>query len=103
MLTKLFLSLLNGRYRSSGDSFDFQEESTAGPRIPTVHAILMNKVDDHGHPELTANGCPTEEDLEKLVKDAKTIREELIQYIAQAVRGDKFAAELILLHLLARV
>ncbi|KAF9548396.1 hypothetical protein EC957_006612 [Mortierella hygrophila] len=88
---------------SSGDSFDFQEESAAGPRIPTVHAILMNKVDDHGHPELTMNGRPTEGDLEKLVKDAKTIREELIQYIAQAVRGDKFAAELVLLHLLARV
>ncbi|KAF8933918.1 hypothetical protein BGZ47_010594, partial [Haplosporangium gracile] len=88
---------------SSGDSFDFQEESAAGPRIPTVHAILMNKVDDYGYPELTVNGCPAEDDLEKVVKEATSIREELIQYIAQAVRGDKFAAELVLLHLLARV
>ncbi|KAG0277004.1 hypothetical protein BGZ95_006687 [Linnemannia exigua] len=88
---------------SSGDSFDFQEESATGPRIPTVHAILMNKVEDHGHPELTVNGHPTESDLEKLLKDAKTVREDLIQYIAEAVRGDKFAAELVLLHLLARV
>ncbi|KAG0373618.1 hypothetical protein BGX24_011465 [Mortierella sp. AD032] len=87
----------------SGDSFDFQEESATGPRIPTVHAILMNKVEDHGHPELAANGHPIENDLEKLVKDAKTIREDLIQYIAKAVRGDKFAAELVLLQLLARV
>jgi hypothetical protein len=63
----------------------------------------MNKVEDHGHPELEANGRPTETDLENLIKDAKTIREDLIQYIAQAVRGDKFAAELVLLHLLARV
>ncbi|KAF9097635.1 hypothetical protein BGX29_007997 [Mortierella sp. GBA35] len=88
---------------SSGDSFDFHEETAAGPRVPTVHAILMNKVEDHGHPELAANGRPSESDLAELAKDAKTIREELIQYIAQAVRGDKFAAELVLLHLLARV
>ncbi|KAF9128136.1 hypothetical protein BGW39_005324 [Mortierella sp. 14UC] len=88
---------------SSGDSFDFQEVSASGPRIPTVHAILMKKVEDHGHPELAVDGLPTEGDLEKLVKDAKTVREELIQYIAEAVRGDRFAAELVLLHLLARV
>lgn len=52
---------------------------------------------------MEVNGRPTESDLENLIKDAKTIRENLIQYIAQAVRGDKFAAELVLLHFLARV
>ncbi|KAF9924162.1 hypothetical protein FBU30_005830 [Linnemannia zychae] len=88
---------------SSGDSFDFHEESASGPRVPTIHAILMNKIEDHGHPELAANGRPLENDIEKVARDAKAVREELIQYIAQAVRGDKFAAELVLLHLLARV
>ena len=95
--------LLDGSDRSLGDSFDFQEETAAGPRIPTIHAILMNKVDDHGHPDLALGGRPSESKIKELVEDAKTTREELIQYIAQAVRGDKFAAELTLLHLLARV
>ncbi|KAI8602340.1 putative alanine racemase-domain-containing protein [Dissophora ornata] len=87
----------------SGDSFDFHEESANTPRIPTVHAILMRKVEDHGHPELSLSGHPEESDVEFYTKDAETIRKDLIQYIATAVHGDLLAAELVLLHFLARV
>ncbi|KAI7818851.1 hypothetical protein BC939DRAFT_276344 [Gamsiella multidivaricata] len=85
-----------------GDSFDLFESSRA-PSIPTVHAILMRKVEDHGHPELSLTGHPEASDLQHYVKEAESIRKDLIQYIASAVHGDQLAAELVLLHFLARV
>ncbi|KFH71771.1 hypothetical protein MVEG_02066 [Podila verticillata NRRL 6337] len=86
----------------TGDGFEIHDESD-GPRIPTVHAILMRKVEDHGHPELNVDGLPTKDDIENLTKEALAIRKELIDYLASALKGDKLAAELVLLHYLARV
>ncbi|KAF9273912.1 hypothetical protein BGZ68_001098 [Mortierella alpina] len=93
----------NDRLLLSGDSFEFHEESANIPQIPTVHAILMRKVEDHGHPELKLDGRPDASDLELHAKDAEVIRKELIQYIAPAVHGDVLAAELVLLQFLSRV
>ncbi|KAK3828783.1 MAG: putative alanine racemase-domain-containing protein [Benniella sp.] len=87
----------------TGDSFGFSEEPANGPLIPTVHAILMRKLDDHGHPELGLDGRPGEGDMQHYTKEAETIRGDLIRYIATAVRGDRLAAELVLLHFLARI
>ncbi|ORZ27067.1 putative alanine racemase-domain-containing protein [Lobosporangium transversale] len=84
-------------------SFDFHDGNINPPKIATVHAIFMHKVEDHGHPELSLNGYPEEKDLDHFLKEAKSIREELIRYIATAVYGDQLAAELVLLHFLARV
>ncbi|KAF9574408.1 hypothetical protein EC968_006568 [Mortierella alpina] len=94
---------VNDRVLLNGDSFEFHEESANTPQIPTVHAILMRKVEDHGHPELKLDGRPDVSDLELHIKEAETIRKELIQYIAPAVHGDVLAAELILLQLMSRV
>ncbi|KAF8976778.1 hypothetical protein BGZ46_007974 [Entomortierella lignicola] len=88
---------------TSGDSFDFHDDSADSPKIPTVHAILMRKVDDHGHPELSLSGQPEEEDIKFYSKESQSIRKSMIQYIASALEGDQLAAELVLLHLLARV
>jgi hypothetical protein len=85
------------------DSFGFSEEPANGPLIPTVHAILMRKLDDHGHPELGLDGRPGEGDMQRYTKEAETIRGDLIRYITSAVRGDRLAAELVLLHFLARM
>ncbi|KAF9986605.1 hypothetical protein BGZ75_001595 [Mortierella antarctica] len=93
----------NDRVLLSGDSFEFHEESANTPHIPTVHAILMRKVEDHGHPELKLDGRPGASDLELHAKDAEAIRKELIQYIAPAVHGDLLAAELVLLQFMSRV
>ncbi|KAF9364921.1 hypothetical protein BGX34_012093 [Mortierella sp. NVP85] len=87
----------------TGDSFGFSEEPANGPLIPTVHAILMRKLDDHGHPELGLDGRPGEGDMRYYTKEAETIRGDLIRYITTAVRGDRLAAELVLLHFLARI
>ncbi|KAG0299600.1 hypothetical protein BGZ98_009909, partial [Dissophora globulifera] len=88
---------------TSGDSFDFHDDSASGPRIPTVHAILMRKIEDHGHPGLGLNGRPEEADLQYFSAEAATIRKDLIKYISTAVRGDELAAELVLLQFLARI
>ncbi|KAF9113803.1 hypothetical protein BGX27_000773 [Mortierella sp. AM989] len=87
----------------TGDSFDFHEESANSSKIPTVHAILMRKLIDHGHPELSLNGQPEESDLKYYSEESQSIRESLIQYIASALQGDLLSAELVLLHFLARV
>ncbi|KAG0052774.1 hypothetical protein BGZ83_002128 [Gryganskiella cystojenkinii] len=88
----------------SGDSFDFQEEASSdSPRVPTVHAITMCKVDDHGHPELGMDGRPSESDMETCLKDAAATRQDLIAYLTSALLGDELAAELVLLHMLARI
>ncbi|KAF9187739.1 hypothetical protein BGZ51_001124 [Haplosporangium sp. Z 767] len=87
----------------TGNAFEIPDESTNAPRIPTVHAIIMRKVEDHGHPELGLNGHPELDDIQMCAKDAAAIRKDLIQYISSAVHGDQLAAELVLLHLLARV
>lgn len=63
----------------------------------------MRKLDDHGHPELGLDGRPREEDMHHYTKEAETIRGDLIRYLASAVRGDRLAAELVLLHFLARM
>ncbi|KAF9435518.1 hypothetical protein BGZ76_006123 [Entomortierella beljakovae] len=88
---------------TTGDSFGFHEESDSSPKIPTVHVILAHKVEDHGHPELSLNGHPEETDQKYILQEAQTIRKDLIQYIASALHGDNFAAELVLLHFLARI
>ncbi|KAG0207841.1 hypothetical protein BGX31_002487 [Mortierella sp. GBA43] len=87
----------------TGDSFGFPEESADTPLIPTVHAILMRKLDDHGHPELGLDGRPKEEDIQYYTKEAEAIRKDLIRYIASALHGDQLASELVLLHFLARI
>ncbi|KAF9584942.1 hypothetical protein BGW38_004582, partial [Lunasporangiospora selenospora] len=87
----------------AGDAFDFPDESADTPSVPTVHAILMQKVEDHGHPELGLTGVPQESDVQHYVAHAKRIKQELLQYISTAVRGDTLAAELVLLHFLSRV
>ncbi|KAG0096370.1 hypothetical protein BGZ93_004662 [Podila epicladia] len=86
----------------TGDGFEIHDESDC-PRIPTVHAIIMRKVEDHGHPELNVDGLPSKDHVEHLTKEALAIRTELIDYIASALQGDTLAAELVLLHFLARV
>ncbi|KAG0036963.1 hypothetical protein BGZ82_003384 [Podila clonocystis] len=86
----------------TGDGFEIHDESD-GPRIPTVHAILMRKVEDHGHPELDVDGFPSKDDVKRVTKEALAIRKELIDYITSALKGDTLAAELVLLHYLARV
>ncbi|KAG0021756.1 hypothetical protein BGZ80_001771 [Entomortierella chlamydospora] len=87
----------------TGDSFDFHDESANSPLIPTVHAILIRKIDDHGHPELSLSGRPDESDIMFYSEESQAIRKDLIQYIASALQGDQLAAELVLLHFLARV
>ncbi|KAF9423159.1 hypothetical protein BGZ94_008394 [Podila epigama] len=88
----------------TGDGFEMHDDTTDhGPLVPTVHAILMRKVEDHGHPELGVDGIPSKEDVEHVTKEALTIRKELVEYIATALKGDLLAAELVLLHFLARV
>ncbi|KAI1317505.1 hypothetical protein EDD11_008312 [Mortierella claussenii] len=87
----------------TGDSFEFHEELPDTPKIPTVHAVLMRKIHDHGHPELSLSGNPEEHQLLHVTKEADSIRTDLIRYIASAVYGDLLAAELVLLHFLARV
>ncbi|KAG0028690.1 hypothetical protein BGZ81_004534 [Podila clonocystis] len=86
----------------TGDGFEIHDESD-DPRIPTVHAILMRKVEDHGHPELDVDGLPSNDDVNRVTKEALAIRKELIDYITSALKGDTLAAELVLLHYLARV
>ncbi|GJJ73673.1 hypothetical protein EMPS_06031 [Entomortierella parvispora] len=87
----------------SGDSFDFNEESSDSPRVPTVHAITMRKVDDHGHPDLGINGQPSKSDMDACLQDAAATRRDLMAYLTDALKGDELAAELVLLHMLARV
>lgn len=87
----------------TGDTFGFSEESVYAPLIPTVHAILMRKLDDHGHPGLGLDGRPEGADIHYYTKEAEAIRKDLIRYIASAVHGDQLASELVLLHFLARM
>ncbi|KAF9988484.1 hypothetical protein BGZ65_002970 [Modicella reniformis] len=87
----------------TGDSFDFHEVSADAPLIPTVHAILVRKIEDHGHPGLGLDGRPRQHDLDYYTKEAEVIRKDLIRYIASAVHGDQLASELVLLHFLARI
>ncbi|KAG0345241.1 hypothetical protein BG004_003859 [Podila humilis] len=88
---------------STDEAFEIHDGSSTGPRIPTVHAILMRKVEDHGHPELDLDGRPSKDDMEHYSKQAPAIRDELINYVATALKGDMLAAELVLLHYLARI
>ena len=63
----------------------------------------MCKVDDHGHPELSLDGRPSGSDMESCLKDAAATRQDLVRYLTSALLGDELAAELVLLHMLARV
>lgn len=63
----------------------------------------MRKVDDHGHPDLGIDGRPSKSDMEACLKDAAVTRRDLKAYLTEALKGDELAAELILLHMLARV
>lgn len=63
----------------------------------------MRKVEDHGHPDLGMDGRPSESDMEASFQEASRTRADLIAYLTTALKGDELAAELVLLHMLARV
>ncbi|KAG0224515.1 hypothetical protein BGW41_005064 [Actinomortierella wolfii] len=85
-------------YLHTEDSFP--TENT--PVFPTIHAIVVRKIEDHGHPDVDYDG-PKEAEVEQVRQSAQRTREALIDYLSAVLYGDKLAAEIVLLHLLARV
>ena len=77
-----------------GDENGFGSALDLFSGVPVVHAIAYKSLDAiNSHPHLKTD----------VTKDAHDIRNQLIDYIATAVAGDKLTAEFILLQLLSRV
>ncbi|KAF9970122.1 hypothetical protein BGZ73_007271 [Actinomortierella ambigua] len=93
------IGVLGAKERLPVDDYAPVEDAAA---FPTIHAITVKKILDHGHPDLDHDG-PKDVDVEQVQQSAQRTRGALIDYLSAALYGDKLAAELVLLHLLARV
>ncbi|KAG0260041.1 hypothetical protein DFQ27_003767 [Actinomortierella ambigua] len=93
------IGVLGSKEHLPVDDYAPSEDAAA---FPTIHAIIVRKISDHGHPDLDHDG-PKEADVDQVRQSTQQTREALIDYLSAPLYGDKLAAELVLLHLLARI